>query len=742
MPQSGLFFPHARAGRRPSTRQGEAQPAQAHRAEQAGGWGLILEDFLYDVVGNPVEIRDWRDPEEWPIGAKPVTKKIEYDDLYRATRVKYEYAAGDDDWTSPFDAENDGEVGGPPNDAGPRRAKPSPHISFEQRILDQKFEYDWVGNSEKTSDDADGFYDRSLGDITNDSQHDKPYQLRSAQLASTQLDRGGHLEARYDAAGHLTALAVERAGNCLGGASSDACNQQFVYDWDEVGRLARARRWDGNTDSVDTFHPGSAGTPEADLRHVYDASDQRVLKEAVDEAGEHSYTLYVFASLEIRRAQYGTTFSDSGVSGDSDYEVSHWTVAPYLMANGVRLARLVYHGSSVVPEDNTGSSGGPGVVNASSSQLHVFFELGDHLGSTSVVLDKATGELVERATFQAYGGAESDYRPGRWENFREDYRFTGKEEDVEVGLQYFGKRYLNPLLGRWVSADPLAIHAPGEADLNVYAYVSGSVLKNVDPLGLQQTSADAPASEAGNTPNSSQSSNVVTLPEIQIHGSVPSGSGKDEAASKGPVPLKDDADYVLAGAWNRGVDATADALESAGTSGAGVRVDEEGETLVLLMDPTAAKAAEKIRDSKIDTSTGTPEQRELTRKSGIIAGFFAKVLGLFGLGKGGRVEETVTLRRGVTQGHPGYKDATNGVARPRGGTATPSQHNRGNTQSEYTSWTTDREVSAGFATNNGAGVELKANVPKSRIVKSPDMYEESEVLVRGTIKDAMVKEIK
>ena len=71
--------------------------------------------------------------------------------------------------------------------------------------------------------------------------------------------------------------------------------------------------------------------------------------------------------------------------------------------------------------------------------------------------------------------------------------FTGKEEDVEVGLQYFGKRYLNPLLGRWVSADPLAVHAPGEADLNVYAYVSGSVLRNVDPLGLDRLNTDEAA---------------------------------------------------------------------------------------------------------------------------------------------------------------------------------------------------------------------------------------------------------
>src|SRR5690606_29008619 len=171
-------------------------------------------------------------------------------------------------------------------------------------------------------------------------------------------------------------------------------------------------------------------------------------------------------SLELRRTQYGSSYVDPGNAG-GDYELSHWTVSPYLMANGVRLARLVYNGSSV-PTEGTSTNGGPGEVNASTSQLHVFFELGDHLGSTSVVLDKATGELVERATFQGYGGAESDYRPGRWASFREDYRFTGKEEDVEVGLQYFGKRFLNPLLGRWVSADPLAVHAPGEADLNVY----------------------------------------------------------------------------------------------------------------------------------------------------------------------------------------------------------------------------------------------------------------------------------
>jgi hypothetical protein len=59
------------------------------------------EDYAYDVVNNPVEIRDWRIPEEWPAGAKPVTRKIQYDDLYRVSRVDQEYSDGDDQWISP-----------------------------------------------------------------------------------------------------------------------------------------------------------------------------------------------------------------------------------------------------------------------------------------------------------------------------------------------------------------------------------------------------------------------------------------------------------------------------------------------------------------------------------------------------------------------------------------------------------------------------------------------------------------
>jgi RHS repeat-associated protein len=247
----------------------------------------------------------------------------------------------------------------------------------------------------------------------------------------------------------------------------------FRYEWDELGRLSRARRWDFL--AIDVNNPPSALLPPAaDLRYKYDSEDERVLKTAIDPLLRQRHTAYVFDSLELRRAQY------TGLGNAADYQLStldptgfHVAEVPYLLGNDVRLARVVYQ-----PD--------PGALIIAPSSQHVLFELGDHLGSTDLVLDKATSELVEKSTYQPYGAAETDYRPDRWNDFREDYKFTGKEEDVEVGLQYFGKRYLNPLLNRWCEADPLALHDPTGGDLNLYAYVRGMALRATDPVGLEE----------------------------------------------------------------------------------------------------------------------------------------------------------------------------------------------------------------------------------------------------------------
>lgn len=491
--------------------QWSALPAVIQPAPISGSlptFQLLLqdEDFAYDSVNNPVEIRDWRIADEWPAGAKPVTRKVQYDDLNRVRRVDYQYAAGDDTWTSPFEAENSGTAAL----LDPRRATPSPHSSFAKRPLWQAFEYDWLGNTSKTDDDVGGFYDRSLGSITNNLTNGKPYQLAAASNKSGTSTHKGELSAKYDAAGHLVRLALERTGPCL--PTPGGCNQIFEYQWDEVGRLAEAARWDLPTGTA----PPADGIPTgavlgAKLRHAYDAGDERVLKTAIDSSGAERHTVYVFGSLELRRAAYGVF----GSVDDADYELSKTTEVPYLFANGVRLARVAWEDLDV-----------PSI---GQSHLHVLFELGDHLGSTSVVLDRATSELVEKSTFQAYGAAESDYRPPRWAGFREDYRFTGKEEDVEVGLQYFGKRYYAPLLNRWVSADPLGIHAPGRADLNLYAYVRGQALKATDPRGLDCGGGSHPDCDP---------SRQTTIDDVTIEGAPAPFDQSDEQLSSNAEMLE------------------------------------------------------------------------------------------------------------------------------------------------------------------------------------------------------------
>jgi RHS repeat-associated protein len=92
---------------------------------------------------------------------------------------------------------------------------------------------------------------------------------------------------------------------------------------------------------------------------------------------------------------------------------------------------------------------------------------------------------------------EGDPRAGARGKSRRLHRFTGKEDDLAVGVTYFGKRYLVPGLGRWASADPLAVHSPGSADLNVYAYVHGYLLRATDPTGLEESESVEQRSQAG-----------------------------------------------------------------------------------------------------------------------------------------------------------------------------------------------------------------------------------------------------
>jgi RHS repeat-associated protein len=75
-----------------------------------------------------------------------------------------------------------------------------------------------------------------------------------------------------------------------------------------------------------------------------------------------------------------------------------------------------------------------------------------------VALTDATGAVKERFAYQPYGQSEElnpNFTSYSGTDYQWTYRFTGRELDLESGLQLNRNRYLHQQLGRWVSRDPI-----------------------------------------------------------------------------------------------------------------------------------------------------------------------------------------------------------------------------------------------------------------------------------------------
>ena len=59
------------------------------------------------------------------------------------------------------------------------------------------------------------------------------------------------------------------------------------------------------------------------------------------------------------------------------------------------------------------------------------------------------------------------------------YRFSTKYFDTETDLYYYGYRYYDPTLGRWLTRDPIE----EEGGINLYGFVGNEPVGGVDPFG-------------------------------------------------------------------------------------------------------------------------------------------------------------------------------------------------------------------------------------------------------------------
>ena len=126
----------------------------------------------------------------------------------------------------------------------------------------------------------------------------------------------------------------------------------------------------------------------------------------------------------------------------------------------------------------------------------------DHLGSTRLVTD-AAGGVVRRYDNMPFGeeigtgtgGRSADYwgsgaYPAGVDGVT-DRKLTGKEQDAETGLDYFGARYMSSAQGRFTSPDgPFNDQDPSNPQSwNLYSYGRNNPLAFIDPDGT--TTCDA-----------------------------------------------------------------------------------------------------------------------------------------------------------------------------------------------------------------------------------------------------------
>jgi RHS repeat-associated protein len=101
----------------------------------------------------------------------------------------------------------------------------------------------------------------------------------------------------------------------------------------------------------------------------------------------------------------------------------------------------------------------------------------DNLGSTRAVVDEA-GEVVEAYDYYPFGLQSRSYKEKGDPLTKET--FTGKEQDTESNLHYFGARYYDAGAGRFSTIDP---HSDLYFSISPYHYAGNNPLAYIDPTG-------------------------------------------------------------------------------------------------------------------------------------------------------------------------------------------------------------------------------------------------------------------
>ncbi len=116
------------------------------------------------------------------------------------------------------------------------------------------------------------------------------------------------------------------------------------------------------------------------------------------------------------------------------------------------------------------------------------YAMSDHLGSSDALLNGA-GNYAARLSFEAFGARRgSDWKtstPPEWPGIADTTRrgFTFHEMLDNIGLIHMNGRVYDPVVGRFMSVDPIIGNLSDSQSANPFAYVGNRPLSFVDPTG-------------------------------------------------------------------------------------------------------------------------------------------------------------------------------------------------------------------------------------------------------------------
>jgi RHS repeat-associated protein len=251
----------------------------------------------------------------------------------------------------------------------------------------------------------------------------------------------------------------------LTSASCTAWSHSYTYD--KVGNIT-AR--DGITYSINTVNEVTSLSDGTAF--TYDSNGNRIEKTKGTDTWDY---IYDYANRLTQVKENDTVAGEYIYDGDSRrLQVTEDNVT----------TTFLYSGLNILYEENTtgtatyiyGPAGRIAKRTTVQGESDTFYYHTDHLGSTRLVTDES-GTIVEDARYHPFGEPIT--------NGEESCLYTGKERD-STDLYYYGARYYDSDLGRFITRDPVTGTNTSPQTLNRYSYCINNPAKMIDSAGLAE----------------------------------------------------------------------------------------------------------------------------------------------------------------------------------------------------------------------------------------------------------------